>query len=228
MAEIGPKEIEELISWGKYLYWTELHYQNLQAAHEKTVGQDDPICDWRFLAFLSYWLGSLWVVVEGWKELKFSDSEIDAMLAQETQFLERLRKFRNGVYHFQSLVFDQRFTDLLENSKCYYWAWSLHYEFKRFLWEWPKLHLVTEEQVSKTQTLFQKMIGWFPSDVVPALKHSLVETINQAELALKTGPSDTSEATELVMAINSAKNVLKVTPIESLPHLIRKALNLDS
>jgi hypothetical protein len=51
-----------------------------------------------FLIFTHYWFASLFVVAEGWKQLGFSEPEIDKMI---NQHWISLREFRNGVFHFQ-------------------------------------------------------------------------------------------------------------------------------
>jgi hypothetical protein len=40
--------------------------------------------------FMSYWYGGLYVVVEGWRELRLSDPKIDALLtSQNVNLLKR-------------------------------------------------------------------------------------------------------------------------------------------
>jgi hypothetical protein len=46
----------------------------------------------------------LFVVSEGWKDLKLSDTEVDALL--KSPHLEKLKRFRHGVYHYQPDYFD--------------------------------------------------------------------------------------------------------------------------
>jgi len=56
--------------------------------------------------YLSYWYAGLYVVCEGWQELKLSDPEILDLL--KSPHLEGLKRFRNGVYHYQADYFDKR------------------------------------------------------------------------------------------------------------------------
>jgi hypothetical protein len=49
--------------------------------------------------YMSYWYGGLYVVIEGWQRLRLSDSTIDELLASPNVRL--LKKYRNGVFHFQ-------------------------------------------------------------------------------------------------------------------------------
>lgn len=59
--------------------------------------------------FMAYWYSSLFVVCEGWKDLKLSDPTTDALLADPN--LEILRRFRNGACHYQPDYLDPRFMD---------------------------------------------------------------------------------------------------------------------
>ena len=54
----------------------------------------------RAFMYLSYWLAGLYVVSEGWQELKLSDPEVDALL--KSPHLEKLKRFRHGVCHLSN------------------------------------------------------------------------------------------------------------------------------
>jgi len=76
-------------------------------------------------AYLALWLGLLYVVVEGWRDLEHSDDSISPLL--ESPNVELLRRFRNGAFHFQSDYFDKRFTDLLFGPNApLLWAEEVH------------------------------------------------------------------------------------------------------
>ncbi|ANF30821.1 hypothetical protein A0130_03200 [Leifsonia xyli] len=45
------------------------------------------------------WYAALYVVIEGWKELDLSDSEVDGFLSDDRT--DKLRVFRNKVFHYQ-------------------------------------------------------------------------------------------------------------------------------
>ena len=57
--------------------------------------------------FMSYWYGGLYAVIEGWQELGLTDPTIDRLL--ESPNVELLRRYRNGVFHYQMTYFDDRF-----------------------------------------------------------------------------------------------------------------------
>jgi len=91
----------------------------------------------RAFMYLGYWYAGLYVVCEGWQELKLSDPEIDALL--QSPHLEFLNRFRNGVYHYQTDYFDKRFMDALVRGEDFdRWAESLTLAFARHLEAWAK------------------------------------------------------------------------------------------
>lgn len=83
--------------------------------------------------FMSYWYGSLYVVVEGWKQLSVHDVEIDRLL-QSTN-VRALKLCRNGIFHFQRNYFDNRFVEFMKSSDSVAWVRKLHSEFGRFFLE---------------------------------------------------------------------------------------------
>ncbi len=83
--------------------------------------------------FLAQWYTSLYVVIEGWKELKLSDFEIDRLIASPNT--ELLRRFRNGVCHFQGQYFDARFSEVLNAEGLVAWVRELNREFGRYFLE---------------------------------------------------------------------------------------------
>ncbi len=87
--------------------------------------------------YLSYWYAGLYVVCEGWQELNLSDPEIDALLS--SAHLDVLRRFRNGVYHFQADYFDERVMKAFVLGEDFdNWVNSLTAAFYRFLNEWAE------------------------------------------------------------------------------------------
>ena len=63
--------------------------------------------------YMSYWYGGLYVVIEGWRELKFADAVIDKML--QSPNVKLLRRYRNGVFHFQKNYNDERFEGFMRS-----------------------------------------------------------------------------------------------------------------
>lgn len=79
------------------------------------------------------WYGMLFVVVEGWREAQLSDREIDRLLASPN--VEFLRRFRNGMFHFQSDGWlPDKFNEFFDpKNGTVDWVRSLTTELRRFL-----------------------------------------------------------------------------------------------
>jgi hypothetical protein len=80
--------------------------------------------------YRSLWYGLLYVVVEGMEELKIEDSGIGRLLKSPNKDL--LRRFRNGVFHFQANYYDARFEDFLNKKSSDKWVRKLHFEIGRY------------------------------------------------------------------------------------------------
>ena len=84
--------------------------------------------------YMSYWYGGLYVVIEGWKQLGLSDSKIDLLLKSKNVGL--LKRYRNGVFHFQRNYDDKRFLNFItQGENCVEWIRQLNREFGRFFLE---------------------------------------------------------------------------------------------
>lgn len=96
-----------------------------------TSGSDEEI---HAFMWMSYWYAGLYVVVEGWRELDLRDPEVDQLLASAN--VEPLRRYRNGVFHFQRQYFDERFVGLLaDGENVVNWVRSLNQALGRVFLE---------------------------------------------------------------------------------------------
>jgi hypothetical protein len=86
--------------------------------------------------FLSYWYAALYVVIEGWKELGFQDEEIDALLNSPN--VDHLRRYRNGVCHFQREYLDSRFQEIMTSPESVSWVRNLNRALGRFFLQTAK------------------------------------------------------------------------------------------
>jgi len=110
----------------------------------------------RPFTYSSYWLSSLYVIIEGWKELSLKDRRINLLLNNK-RHIQKLKRYRNGTFHFQKTYFDNRFTDFFnEKSKIINWAKNLHYAFGAYFIRYnfskmdeKQLKLLIEELSSK-------------------------------------------------------------------------------
>jgi hypothetical protein len=86
---------------------------------------------------LGFFYASLYVVVEGWRDLGLEDEEINGLIASENTDL--LRRFRNGIFHFQPDVDDERFLAFLDDAEePVDWARALHSAFARWFQDWAR------------------------------------------------------------------------------------------
>lgn len=80
---------------------------------------------------LCVWYALLQVVVEGYVELRLSDAEVDALLADEAM-TRALRRFRNAVFHYQHDPLDRRLLEFLEAKDSERWVHRLHAALGRY------------------------------------------------------------------------------------------------
>lgn len=74
------------------------------------VGMDSDLWPQQWI-YQSLWYGTLFVVSEGWNELGLRDAMVDELRAAPNHDL--LRRFRNGMFHFQRDYHDDRFVGLI-------------------------------------------------------------------------------------------------------------------
>lgn len=84
--------------------------------------------------YISLWYAQLYTVIEGWKKLKLTNRTVNNMLAN-SGYVELLRRYRNGVAHFQSDYFDSRFQNFVTQSDSASWVRNLHQALDRYFLE---------------------------------------------------------------------------------------------
>jgi hypothetical protein len=123
------------------------HYREVGKQFSPTPSFFDSEDAGRAFMYLSYWYAGLFVVCEGWQDLKLADSEIDGLLASSN--LELLKRFRNGVYHYQPDYFDKRLTNPFVLGKDFDdWVESLTHAFARYLDAWTRSQTAPLDQPS--------------------------------------------------------------------------------
>lgn len=109
-------------------------YYDARLTAEGAAKPDDDAWTQQFID-LCLWYACLHVVIEGWQELKMTDPEIDNLLT--SPHVDLLRRFRNGVMHYQARYWDDRFTDFMaEGASSAQWARVVNAQFGRFFLEW--------------------------------------------------------------------------------------------
>ena len=82
--------------------------------------------------YMSYWYAALHVVIEGWEALHLTDPTVDSLLASPS--VKLLKRYRNGVFHFQRKYWDQRVIGFVSGgAESAAWVHQLHDELGRVL-----------------------------------------------------------------------------------------------
>ena len=86
--------------------------------------------------YMAAWYSLLQVVVEGWQELQLHHEAVDRLLADES-LPDLLRRFRNGMFHFQKDYWSPKVVDFIaEGAASARWARDLNSAFGQFFLEW--------------------------------------------------------------------------------------------
>ena len=198
-------EFDALMAWARYLFWCDLHRRRFESwieAHDLSTSVDQ----WHFIALVSQWYASLWVVIEGWRDAAFDDVVIDKLLNESGEFCERLRRYRNGVYHYQPRLIEPRLLDFLaEADQNVPWVDTLHDEFLRFFDETLSAIPGKENQKALRDTVLA-LIGWLPTDIPAARLREVEKLCNHAQsLVQQSNDSSTPEARDLLVAAAEAR-----------------------
>jgi hypothetical protein len=131
-----------LLSLHRYFIWADRMRKHFDAAIDeksKTQAYGGEADILEFTLYMSYWYAALYVVIEGWGELKLTAPEIDQYLTSPCVAL--LKRYRHGVFHFQAKYDDDRFVAFIaEGRETVPWVRGIHEAFGAyFLHEVPKL-----------------------------------------------------------------------------------------
>ncbi|KKR56134.1 MAG: hypothetical protein UT93_C0004G0012 [Candidatus Woesebacteria bacterium GW2011_GWF1_40_24] len=125
----------EIITLHRYFIWADrmrVHFdyilRNSKPASSKLLQKKEGIDT--FL-YMSLWYGMFYVLIEGWLQLGFEDEKIDELLKSNN--VKLLKRYRNGVFHFQKEYYDKRLTKLMtEGENIAVWIRDLREEFSRW------------------------------------------------------------------------------------------------
>lgn len=130
----------------KYFIWADrmrFHFNQLIRLKLLLKLKGKPVFDYssekgiQLLLYMSYWYAGMYVVIEGWKKLALSDPKIDNLL--ESPNVDLLRRYRNGVFHFQKEYFNEKFMGFIDSGfDAVTWIRELREEFSRFFLDWFK------------------------------------------------------------------------------------------
>lgn len=155
---------ERFIAWAHYLHWADLHMRRYLAWEKPKHQSDEMRADWELIALMSTWYASLWVVVEGWREIPLSDPSVDKLIASNEQYVDLLRRFRNSAFHYQPRIGDKKVMELLaEGEPAVHWICLLHHEFCRFYRELVERAPLPPALASEIRDCMLDLVGWLPS-----------------------------------------------------------------
>ena len=128
---------EEILTLYRYWIWSDRMRVLFDDQLDSAGGRPSPD-DMVLEPYWCYWYGSLYVVIEGWKKLQLSNAKIDGFLGSVN--VDLLRVFRNGVFHYQTKWWDDKFLRFItQGQDCVRWVRELHREFGRFfLQQFPR------------------------------------------------------------------------------------------
>ena len=73
----------------------------------------------------------VYVVIEGYKELGCKYDKVDTLLEQ-SEYVERLRRFRNAVFHYQDDLINQKMLEFVDTPDSENWLKNLNEAFQQF------------------------------------------------------------------------------------------------
>lgn len=119
----------EVLTLHRYFIWANKFQTHFDRIVGSTAKLDPNPNVWFFDEtglFLSYWYAALYVVIEGWLELRLHDPAIDVLLLSPN--VQHLKRYRHGVCHFQPKYFDDRFLELSASPDSVEWVRNLNHE----------------------------------------------------------------------------------------------------
>jgi hypothetical protein len=124
-------------SFTEYFLWAETMRTDYAALAERVGINDESVY---LTPYLSYWYAGLYVVIEGWRELRLSDKRVDPLVSSSSVGV--LRRWRNGAFHFQRRYVDQRFLEWVRAPGAGEWLDGLHAAFSGYFAEFLEKKLM--------------------------------------------------------------------------------------
>ena len=208
IIDFSEERSERVWAWARYLHWADLHrrrYREFMSAPE--TADDDSVSREQYLALSAAWYASLWVVIEGWHEVPLSDPGVDEVLAAAPRYQDQLRRFRNGVFHFQPKLIEPRLSDFAGRGPVL-WTYLLHSEFCGFYWRlFDNLPPGLDQEMRESAF---GLTGWSPDDVYDARIAALEEFVGSAHDKLIQASDFSSPAAKgLLEATDNASSVAR-------------------
>ncbi|MBI3049128.1 MAG: hypothetical protein HYY76_12550 [Acidobacteria bacterium] len=176
------------------MFWADVECRQYDA-HDRAE-RESPVGVGTVLMLQFY--AALWVAVEGWRACPLSDQTVDELLTDPAfeQNVQLLRRFRNGVYHYQPDLINERLLAFLrEGEHAVTWAFLLHDEFKRVVWEMAHPPGLSPAVQGELADAVERLVGWLPNDIPEAAPHRADDQHREvAEMIMKHGSRNTGAA----------------------------------
>jgi hypothetical protein len=98
--------------------------------------------------------GLIFVVIEGFRDLKCKDERVERLLAAEN-YVDLLRRFRNGVFHYQTGPMDPRLVAFMTRENSEKWIREIHSALGAFL----ERELPIKEGIERYKAMFSEGAG---------------------------------------------------------------------
>jgi hypothetical protein len=136
MTTVSKKE--KLLSLHRYYIWANKMRDHFDSTLMTSVTKDGSNGMDAFM-YMGYWYGTIYAVAEGWIELGLKDDAINTLLKSDN--LGLLKRYRNGVFHYQKEYNDARFTDLyLKGREVVDWVRQLNQELGKYFLDEMNIH----------------------------------------------------------------------------------------
>src|SRR3989339_217632 len=163
---------EKLCAWGIYLARCDVARKMLESKSKGNVSLP---------TWYKYWFpyyANLYIVIEGWQEIKFYDPRIDALIKSHPGTIQKLRRLRNAVFHYQKSMIDARFREFFESEKAIEWAYVLNNQFNQYFYEVSYKDVPGPiKNKQQVRSSIKKLLGWYPN--------SIDDTIEKTKLVFK-------------------------------------------
>jgi hypothetical protein len=173
------------IAWFRYLYCSQvlkLRFEaSLKLPTEEFVYWDNPTG----FVYMMYFYGSLYAVIEGWKELQLESPIINSILERQGPVVELLRRCRNAAFHYQSDLMIPKLAQLLKaGDKHVIFVHQIHDEFVRYYWNRVEGLCGTEQEKTELKSSLRHLAGWFPrtlKDDERAIRADLEDMVSELQ-----------------------------------------------
>ena len=199
--------LERTLAWARYLFWADIAIREFFDEYREVSLVEGTWQDWwHFFARLSHWYASEYVVIEGWRDADLHDHVIDDCLTRWSDMVNLLRRYRNGVFHYQPNLIEPRFEPILQQTEeSMLWVRYLHTEFCRYYWTYVNDCPGTADERAEFRDVALTAVGWIPEDIVEARAAELRRAADSAD-NLTAGHTDTG-AQEVRQAAENARTV---------------------